>query len=120
MDVPLSVVAERDPKGLYKKAFAGEIKGFTGIDDPYEVPVNPEINMQNAGMTIQQSVDVLMRALVKEGVLVGGPTLHNGLPYPDGDRIVDLLVKPDQVKSKRAEAETLPKALLTDIGMITL
>lgn len=117
MDVPLSVVAERDPKGLYKKAFAGEIKGFTGIDDPYEVPVNPEINMQNAGMTIQQSVDVLMRALVKEGVLVGGPTLHNGLPYPDGDRIVDLLVKPDQVKSKRAEAETLPKALLTDIDL---
>jgi hypothetical protein len=38
-------------------------------------------------MTVQQSVDVIMRALVKEGALVGGPTLPNGLPYPDGDEI---------------------------------
>ena len=58
-----------------------------------------------------------MRKLVKEGVLVGGPTLPNGLPYPDGDEIVDLLVPKDQVSKLRAEAETLPKALLTDIDV---
>jgi adenylylsulfate kinase len=55
MDVPLKVVAERDPKGLYKKAFAGEIKGFTGIDDPYEAPVNPELSIKNQEMTVQVS-----------------------------------------------------------------
>ncbi|MGI9519624.1 MAG: adenylyl-sulfate kinase [Pirellulaceae bacterium] len=43
VDTPLEVCEARDPKGLYKKARAGEIKGFTGIDDPYEEPVNPEL-----------------------------------------------------------------------------
>ena len=47
----------------------------------------------------QESVDVIMRRLVKEGILVGAPTLPNGLPYPDGDEIVDLLVPKDQVRN---------------------
>src|SRR6185437_12373940 len=42
---PISVLAERDVKGLYKKALAGEIKNFTGIDDPYEAPVTPEVTV---------------------------------------------------------------------------
>src|SRR5499433_290800 len=42
VECPINVLAERDVKGLYKKALAGEIKNFTGIDDPYEPPVNPE------------------------------------------------------------------------------
>lgn len=117
MDVPLSVVQDRDPKGLYKKVAAGELKGFTGIDDPYEIPVNPEINMKNAGMTIQQSVDLLLRRLTEEGVLVGGPTLPHGLPYPDGDELVDLHVPASQKAAKTAEAATLPKVLLTDIDV---
>mmetsp|Transcript_6424 Transcript_6424/g.17960 ORF Transcript_6424/g.17960 Transcript_6424/m.17960 type:complete len:248 (-) Transcript_6424:1099-1842(-) len=45
MDIPIDVCEERDPKGLYKKARAGEIKGFTGIDDPYEPPESPEIRL---------------------------------------------------------------------------
>jgi 3'-phosphoadenosine 5'-phosphosulfate synthase len=117
MDVPLTVVQERDPKGLYKKVAAGELKGFTGVDDPYEAPTKAEIVMKNHDMTVQESVDMIMRALVKEGVLVGGPTLPNGLPYPDGDEIVDLLVPKSQVAAKTAEAGTLPKALLTDIDV---
>jgi len=43
MEAPLEVLADRDPKGLYRKAMAGEIKGFTGVDDPYEAPLNPEV-----------------------------------------------------------------------------
>jgi adenylylsulfate kinase len=43
MEAPLEVLADRDPKGLYRKAMAGEIKGFTGVDDPYEPPLNPEV-----------------------------------------------------------------------------
>ena len=48
MRIPLSVCEERDPKGLYKAARAGKIKGFTGIDDPYEEPLNAEIVMEVA------------------------------------------------------------------------
>jgi 3'-phosphoadenosine 5'-phosphosulfate synthase len=117
MDVPLTVVQERDPKGLYKKVAAGELKGFTGVDDPYEPPVDPEINLQNNDMSVQEAVDVIMRRLVKEGVLVGGPTLPNGLPYPDGDEIVNLIIPSSQVAAKTAEAQKLPRALLTDIDV---
>ncbi|RIK72736.1 MAG: adenylyl-sulfate kinase [Planctomycetota bacterium] len=46
VDAPLAVCEQRDPKGLYKKARAGEIKNFTGIDDPYEPPLAPEIHLQ--------------------------------------------------------------------------
>jgi adenylylsulfate kinase len=48
MKIPLSVCEERDPKGLYKAARAGKIKGFTGIDDPYEEPLDAEIVMEVA------------------------------------------------------------------------
>ena len=47
---------KRDPKGLYKKAINGEIKGFTGVDAPYEKPKNPEIELRNN--SIQESVDL--------------------------------------------------------------
>ena len=45
VDTPIAVCEERDPKGLYRKARAGEIKGFTGIDDPYEAPASPELRL---------------------------------------------------------------------------
>ena len=63
IDAPLSVCEQRDPKGLYKKARAGEIKDFTGIDSPYEAPNEPEIRIINSGVTIeraaQQVIDYL-------------------------------------------------------------
>jgi hypothetical protein len=68
-------------------------------------------------MTIQQSVDVIMRKLREEGVLVGGPTLPKGLPYPDGDEIVDLVVPKNKANERMEEAKSLPKALLTDIDV---
>eukprot|EP01033_Poteriospumella_lacustris_P002066 gene2066-1505_t len=117
MDVPLTVVQDRDPKGLYKKVAAGELKGFTGVDDPYEAPEHAEIVLRNQDMSVQESVDVIMRELVKHGVLVGGPTLPNGLPYPDGDELIDLQVPSHMVAAKKTEAATLPKALLTDIDV---
>ena len=54
---------ERDPKGLYKKALAGEIKGFTGIDDPYEEPEKAEIVVETAEETIEESVAKILRTL---------------------------------------------------------
>jgi 3'-phosphoadenosine 5'-phosphosulfate synthase len=117
MDVPLQVVQDRDPKGLYAKVAAGELKGFTGVDDPYEAPTNAEISIKNQEMSIQASVDIIMRELIRRGVLVGGPTLNEGLPMPDGDEIIDLVIPQEKVKSKREEAEKLPKVLLNDIDV---
>ncbi len=57
VDAPLEVCESRDPKGLYKKARAGELKGFTGIDDPYEPPENPEIVLDAAKKTADQLAD---------------------------------------------------------------
>ncbi len=63
VDAPLAVCEERDVKGLYKKARAGIIKGFTGIDDPYEAPLNPEITIDTSKLSLEESVDVLIAYL---------------------------------------------------------
>jgi len=60
---PLEVCMERDGKGLYKKALAGEIKNFTGIDDPYEEPLNPEVILETDRETPEQSTSKVMEKL---------------------------------------------------------
>lgn len=60
---------KRDPKGLYKKARAGEIKGFTGIDAPYEAPEKPEITVNTAEMSIEESVEYLIEQLTNAGII---------------------------------------------------
>lgn len=67
VSAPLNVCEERDVKGLYRRARAGEIKNFTGIDDPYEAPLNPEVECKTHEETLQQSVDKVLRALEKMG-----------------------------------------------------
>ena len=71
VDAPLDVAEERDPKGLYKKARAGEIKGFTGIDDPYEAPEKAEIHLRTDQLSVEDSVRVLIEELEKRGILEG-------------------------------------------------
>jgi adenylylsulfate kinase len=63
IDCTLEVAETRDPKGLYKKARAGEIKNFTGIDDPYEAPQNPEIHLRTDQMTLEQEVSLIIHYL---------------------------------------------------------
>ena len=70
VDTPLSECEQRDPKGLYKKARAGEIKHFTGIDDPYEAPEHADIHLQNHGQGIEQGVALLLAQLQARGVLL--------------------------------------------------
>ena len=60
---PLEVAVERDPKGLYKRALAGEIKNFTGIDDPYEEPENPEVIVDSSEMTLNEEVETVLSYL---------------------------------------------------------
>jgi adenylylsulfate kinase len=63
VDCPLAEAEKRDPKGLYKKARAGEIKNFTGIDDPYEAPENPEIHLHTDQMTVDEEVSLIINYL---------------------------------------------------------
>ena len=69
VDAPIEVCEQRDPKGLYKKARAGEIKGFTGIDDPYEEPVSPELVLSSAEKTPQLLADQIIRYLRSCGII---------------------------------------------------
>jgi len=69
VDCALSVAEERDPKGLYKKARAGEIKNFTGIDDPYEAPENPEIHLRTDEMSLQEEVSIVIDYLMKHDII---------------------------------------------------
>ena len=55
VECPIDVLAERDVKGLYKKALAGEIKNFTGVSDPYEPPVSPEVLVDTSAETVEES-----------------------------------------------------------------
>lgn len=70
-DTPIEVCEQRDPKGLYKKARAGEIKGFTGIDDPYEAPLKPELVIDNSKCTPQEAAVRLIELLEKHGKISG-------------------------------------------------
>ena len=60
---PIEVLTERDVKGLYRKALAGEIKHFTGVDDPYEPPLKPEVVVESDRESVAESVDKIIRTL---------------------------------------------------------
>jgi len=93
IDTPLAECENRDPKGLYKKARAGEIKNFTGIDSPYEEPLNPEIHIKNIGVSVDEASDVVITYLEKFGYL-----------KPKGDRGA-LELSPSAGKSENKSKE---------------
>lgn len=117
LDVPLDVVKARDPKGLYKKAAAGEIKGFTGIDAPYETPLNPEITIPTHQMTPQESVSFIIKELTKRGLLRAEAGEDGALAPPDGGAVVDLVAKRDDLPALLEEAKTLPGVPLRDVDV---
>jgi adenylylsulfate kinase len=69
LDTPLAVCEQRDPKGMYKKARAGEIRQFTGIDDPYEPPAAPELTLRTAERSVEECVQACVELLQARGVL---------------------------------------------------
>ncbi len=79
-EAPIEKLIERDPKGLYKKALAGEIKGFTGIDDPYEAPEKAEIVVKTAEESIEESVAKILRTLELMGHI---PAAEGGTEYSE-------------------------------------
>ena len=69
VDCSLETAEQRDPKGLYKKARAGEIKNFTGIDDPYEAPENPEIHLHTDQMTLEEEVEIIAEYMKENNII---------------------------------------------------
>ncbi len=73
VECPLEVLMERDVKGLYKKALAGEITNFTGVNDPYEPPLNPEVVIHSDRESVEESVEKIMRKLKELDYLPPAP-----------------------------------------------
>jgi adenylylsulfate kinase len=69
VDCPVEVCEQRDVKGLYKKARAGEIKEFTGISAPYEAPEKPELAINTAGQSVEESSKQILAYLEKQGIV---------------------------------------------------
>ena len=85
----LDELESRDVKGLYKKARAGEIKGFTGVDDPYEAPVSPEIAIDTERESVEQSTDKIVRYLELKGLIPAAP--GEDIPAHEEEQILATL-----------------------------
>ena len=72
VDTPLEICEARDPKGLYKKARAGEITNFTGLDAPYEAPDAPEVHLRTANLSVDEAASQVVRYLEEQNIL-GAP-----------------------------------------------
>src|SRR6202011_1307980 len=69
VNTPIETCEQRDPKGLYKKARAGQLKNFTGIDDPYRPPLQPELTLDATNVSPQEATVLLLQYLEKQGIL---------------------------------------------------
>ena len=69
VDTPIEVCEQRDPKGLYAKARAGELRGFTGVDDPYEPPLTPQLVLPGGAITVPDAVDAIVELLAGRGIV---------------------------------------------------
>lgn len=86
---PIEVLEERDVKGLYKKARAGEVKNFTGLEDPYEPPDNPEVVIESDKETIEESVGKILRTLELMGYIP-----------PSGDEVEYSAEEEEEIKAR--------------------
>jgi len=107
VNTPLEECEKRDVKGLYKKARAGIIKGFTGIDQVYETPDNPELSLDTVGRSIQETVLEVIQMLESEGII----------PSSANDKVTELFVKEDLKSEALAEAESLPSVDISTLDM---
>ncbi|MCM3060920.1 adenylyl-sulfate kinase, partial [Bacillus subtilis] len=86
VDTPLAVAEERDPKGLYKKARRGELKHFTGIDSPYEPPVQPELRVDTVTESPEVAADRIVTYLLRERAAYAAPACPRRLLRSDDAR----------------------------------
>ncbi len=119
---PLDALVARDVKGLYKKALAGEIKEFTGVSDPYEEPLHPEIVVETDRETVEESVNKVLARLAELGYLPSDATLPIA---PHGGLLVNRLVTGVRREELLEKARSLPIIQLderaqSDVEMIAV
>ncbi len=119
---PLEALVARDVKGLYKKALAGEIKEFTGVSDPYEEPLNPEIIVETDRETVEESMNKILARLAELGYL---PADGARPIAPHGGQLVNRLLTGSRRESLLERARSLPTIQLderaqSDVEMIAV
>jgi len=107
VDTPLPVCEKRDVKGLYKKARQGEIKGFTGIDSPYEPPENPEVVVKTAEFSVTECMMQVVKELRERDIL----------PFESTLPVRELFVEMDESDKLRQKAEGLPVLEMTKLDL---
>jgi len=107
VDTPLEECERRDVKGLYKKARAGIIKGFTGIDQPYEKPTSPEVVIETVKYSVEECVEQIVQILMKNDII----------PRNVVDIVNDLTVPEELLAEALKEAETLPQLEINKLDL---
>jgi len=107
VDTPLPVCERRDVKGLYRKARQGEIKGFTGIDSPYEPPENPEVNVKTAEYSVTECMMLIVKELIQQEII----------PYESALPVRELFVNLDNRELLKSKAESMPAVELTKLDL---
>jgi len=107
VNTPIEVCEERDVKGLYKKARAGLIKGFTGIDSAYEPPSNPDLNLNAGKQSIDQCVQQLVKLLVSKGIV----------PLTTVNEVNELFVPENELDTYLGEANSLESLKINKLDM---
>lgn len=107
VNTSLDVCESRDVKGLYKKARAGIIKGFTGIDAAYEAPSSPDLELNAGKQTVEECIQQVVKMLVNKGIL----------PRTAVHEVRELFVPANQLEKYMAEATTLPKLSISKLDL---
>ncbi len=109
-ECPLDVLTERDPKGLYKRALAGELKNFTGVDDPYEAPEHPEVRLRTDLLSIEESLEQIIAALKQKGLLEHPGNGSSLLPPPFGGEVFEgRILREEEFDKVSAEVALSPE-----------
>jgi sulfate adenylyltransferase len=93
VDTPIEVCEQRDIKGLYARARRGQITGFTGVDDPYEPPVNPEITLYTVDTTPEENARKIIAYLEERGFLLPDGTSPNARGSEEDEEETNSVVK---------------------------
>ncbi|XP_030909255.1 bifunctional 3'-phosphoadenosine 5'-phosphosulfate synthase 2 [Melopsittacus undulatus] len=107
VDAPLNICESRDVKGLYKKARAGEIKGFTGIDSEYEKPESPELVLKTNTASVSECIQQVVELLQTQNIV----------PHSSVKDILELFVPENKLSTVQAEAEMLPSVEITKLDL---
>ncbi|XP_041364915.1 bifunctional 3'-phosphoadenosine 5'-phosphosulfate synthase-like isoform X2 [Gigantopelta aegis] len=107
VNTSIEICEQRDAKGLYKKARAGQIKGFTGVDSSYESPDNPDVTLKAGQLTVDECVQEVVHALIE----------HDIVPQSAINTVKELFVPENRVESVKAEACSLPSMEINKIDL---